>query len=179
MVRRLAHMEGIMLTDGAKKVIDQRAKEARERWDGLRPIVDSRLGARTIGDMGLIEPGCEIWAKNSDLEDITNVRQWIDGDAKGGIVLEVTDIVDRDTGEMLRAFHCWDYTRSIEHAYSTLTEAQVDPSTFAAPSIVRIRNQYRRICKHVATMTSVSTARELQWVLDAAKMAAIVGAMTP
>ena len=166
----------------ALEVINRRKREARERWDGLRPIVDSRLGARTIGDMGLIEPGCEIWAKNSDLEDITNVRQWIDGDAKGGIVLEVTDnrLVMGD-GEILtcRAFRCWDYTRSIEHAYSTLTEAQVDPSTFAAPSIVRIRNQYRRICKHVATMTSVSSARELQWVLDAARMAAIVGAMTP
>lgn len=172
----------------ALALINQRKKEARERWDGLRPIVDSRLGARTIGDMGLVEPGCEIWAKNSDLEDITNVRQWIDGDAKGGIVLEIVDFpltnIDDQTGEIgewrtTRAFRCWDYTRGIEHAYSTLTEAQVDPSTFAAPSIVRIRNQYRRICKHVATMTSVSSARELQWVIDAARMAAIVGAMTP
>lgn len=172
-----------MLTDDARKIIDQRKREARERWDGIRPIVDSRIGAKTIGDMAMIEPGCEIWAKNADIEDITNVRQWVDGDAKGGIVLEIIDAtyIDAVTGEFspLRAFRCWDYTRSIEHAYSTLTEAQVDPSTFAAPSIVRIRNQYRRICKHVATMTSVSSARELQWVCDAARMAAIVGQMAP
>ena len=168
-----------MLTDDARKVIDQRKREARERWDGLRPIVDSRLGAQTIGDMAVVEPGCEIWARNGDAEDITNMRQWQDGEAKGGIVLEVTDVVDRETGELLRAFRCWDYTRGIDHSYSTLTEAQVDPSTFTAPSIVRLRNQYRRICKHIAERQHTAGVFEIQMVIDAARMAAIVGSMTP
>lgn len=152
-----------------------------ERMAELRAEDDGHLlfdTARTLGDFRLVEPGCEIWAKTEGAD----ARMRFDGEPRGGIVLEITETAepDRDTGEITprRAFRCYDYDyRTPPHQrISVLTEAQVD--SFEPPNMVRIRSTWRRLCKEVAAKKGTAAPEEIDTVLDAARLAAIVGQRT-
>lgn len=163
------------LTDAAKAVIAQRALERHERLTGTRPLFDS---ARTKGDYLLAEPGCEIFARDSG--DVTNIRMRADGQPRGGIIVEIASGSEvTGDGEIIqrRAFRCIDYDPRVplRRATTVLTEAQIDPSTFTAPNIARIRGLYRRMCREIGARSGVASSSEIDMVLDAARLAAIVG----
>ncbi len=141
------------------------------------PLFDSRLGARTIGDMALLGEGFMVWAKR----DGPDQRIAYDGEARGGIVLEVTDAVTGNAdGEVtkVRAFKTWnpyiggpgDYT-----AYSMLTEAQVDLSACEAPDMATVRRAYRRFAKWVGEQKSTAPLDEIDVAVWCGRLAAIVG----
>lgn len=166
----------------AQRLIDQRARERMERINGTRPLFDT---AYTKGDFRLAEPGAECWAWTADDVaehglDITQLRMTAYGEARGGVIIEITSDPDRETGELRRAFRCIDYTLSdkeLWRAVVVLAEEQINPHSFEAPNWARIRNTYRRLCEQVGTKRQghhEATARELEMVADAAKLAAII-----
>lgn len=165
-----------MLSPEAQALIDQRKRERMERIQGDRPMFDT---AYTIGDFRLAEPGAEVWSKTDDL-DVTNVRMTADGEPRGGIILEVTIDIDRETGEALRAFRCFDYTLgddSLWKAETVLQEAWVDPHSFTSPDWNRIKLTYRRLCEQVGLKRRgrhIATREELDMVTNAFRLAAIL-----
>lgn len=138
----------------------------------------SRFGARSIGDFRLVEPGCEVWGRTDG--DVANIRRRED-DAIGGIVIDVLDeVTDPETGELGRAFHIFNYSEPvIPKAFRFLTEAQVDPDSFAPPQLGRIRGAYRRICRWVGEQRGNAGGLEVDAVAAAARLAAIVGQRRP
>lgn len=160
-----------MLTDAARATIEQRDKERKERINGTRPLFDA---AYSHGDYRLAEPGCEVFARADG--DIERIRLRHDGEPRGGIILEITSTPDAD-GEIHRAFRCIDYDHTVPlwQATTVLTDEQVDPDTFTIPNWGRIRSLYRKMCREVGTKKGNASDRELQLVIDAARLAAIVG----
>lgn len=134
--------------------------------------------ALTTGDRLLAEPGCEAWAKT---EGPDGRMRW-DGEARGGIILEVvrTPVVDHDTGECgyRRAFRCYDYDpRTPDHQrISTLTEAQI--AEFEPANVARLRNIYRGWCREIGKRSGIATSAEIDMCQDVARLAAIVGQRT-
>lgn len=164
-----------MHTAEAQAIIDRRKREQAERFNGDRPLFDT---AWTKGDFRLAEPGAEVWARTDG--DITQVRMNPAGEARGGIILEVTADPDPETGEMRRAFRCFDYTSGPTwRAVTVLTEAQVDPNSFSPPDWARIRGLYRRLCREVGVKRGTASCDEIDMVQDAAHLAAIIGQVTP
>lgn len=134
-----------MLSPEAREQIASTDQRRADRWEGRRPLVDSRLGSRTIGDMSIITEGCELFAKEDGSDDM---RLRPDGEAVGGIVLDVTDVATvTDDGEIVqqRAFLVYDPHMPLYQAFTTLTERQVDPTRFMPPNIGRIRQAIRRM----------------------------------
>lgn len=172
-----------MITEEAREQMEQ--AKARNRGhqflhDGQEDGLVGRFGARTLGDMALVEPGCEVYARVDG--DVADVRMRADGEARGGIVIEVTDttIVDEDGAiTQQRAFRCFDYQiPDLAKAFTVLTEAQVDPDGFEPPRIDRIRGLYRRLCQEVGAKRGTASAFEIDLVAVAARLAAIVGQKT-
>lgn len=154
------------------------------RADHTGPL--SRMGARTLGDMAIVEPGCEIWARTGVNGSMRVGDDDADGDgvqARGGVVLEVTDNVDydRETGEIAhrRSFRVFDYAAPSRQAYTTLTETQVDPSRFDGPNPSRLAGLVRRWCRQVGERNGILTSADAQLVVDAARLTAVLMQRTP
>jgi hypothetical protein len=92
-------------------------------------------------DLDLLTPGCEVWTSLERQRDS-------DGMPVGGIVLEVQDYVDAETGEVARRYRCLDTHRaSRDHlAVPVLSEADLDPDSFRPPSRSRLSYAIRRLC---------------------------------
>ena len=170
-----------MLTDAAREIVEQRRREQQERIDGTRPMFDT---AWTKGDYRLAEPGAEVWARTEG--DLTDIRARGDMDALGGIILEITTDPDPETGDMRRAFRCFDYTVPLWQAVTVLQESMVDPHSFSAPDWARIRRTYRTLCFEVGKKLGmqrksnpIASRGEIELVLTAARLAAIVGQTLP
>lgn len=173
-----------MLSEAAKAQVEAHEQTKRDRLRaGSGALIDSRLGARTLGDFLIVEPGCEVYARAGT----TGMMRPGDDDpgsegvqARGGIVLDITDVTEiTDDGEIIRqrAFRTFDTDPRLQlhEAFTTLTEAQVDPSRFATPEPNTIRHTYRRLCRYVADRRGVASPFEIDLVQDAARLAAIVG----
>lgn len=149
-----------------------RLARSLDRMRAANPEPTTRASARAIGDMALLDVGCVAWAKTDMHSDL---------DARGGLIVEVTDAVDQDelTGEITRrrAFRCFDFYRSPGDwsAWCTLTEEQVDLDACEAPLMSRLRANYRRICRLVGGSRGVAHKDELELVSVAARLAALVG----
>lgn len=160
----------------AQALIDQRRQEQRDRMTGDRPLFDT---AYTKGDYRLAEPGAECWAKTDG--DLADIRLNAYGEARGGIILEITADPDPETGDMRRAFRCLDYTLDdgrLWQAITVLREHQIDPASFEAPRWDRIRTTYRRLCREVGRKLEgrhLASRDEIDMVTDAARLAAILG----
>jgi hypothetical protein len=166
----------------AQALIDQRKREARERWEGKRPLFDT---AYTKGDFMLAEPGCEVWGWSAltlpEGADPSAVRMRSDGEARGGIILEITTDWDEETGERKRAFRTIDYDPRIPlwQATTVLQEAECDPQTFTNPDWTRIREMYRRLCREVGQQKHIASMAEIDMVTDAFHLASIIGRTLP
>lgn len=144
-------------------------------------VSGSRYGPLTRGDLSIIEPGCEVWARTDG--DLTNVRMTADSEARGGIVLEVIDTIHvDDNGEItpVRAFRCADYTRprftDPRRLAILLTEAMVDPDSLMPPDTGHIRLLARRLAGWVAFKSngpSIVSAKERSGTMEPAELDAL------
>lgn len=157
----------------AQALVERRDAERMQRWSGERPMFDTAL---TKGDFRLAEPGAEVWAKTDG--DLADVRMNADGGPRGGIILEITTDPDVETGDLRRAFRCFDYTAPLWQAVTVLPEEKVDPHSFSAPDWSRIRRTYRRLCREVGKKLQgnhLASVDEIDMVRDAARLASILG----
>lgn len=167
-----------MLTDAAKAQI--KAAEDRKLAFSRGEGPATRLSARSIGDMSLIDVGCTVWAKTEEGgHDLSQVRMNSDGEARGGLVVEVTDHTEvTEDGEIVkrRAFRCLDPYLGPEsfRAWTLLEEANVDLAACEPPQLGRIRSMYRRACAHVGKQKGNAHADETDLVIVAARLAALV-----
>jgi hypothetical protein len=109
------------------------------RYKGEAPRFDSRLGARSTGDMLMAgwTPGCEVYARTEGAD----ARMRWDGEARGGVVLEIIDLRDHETGEVSRTFRCLDPDPAcpMYRAVNELTEAQIDPTSISGVNLKSLR----------------------------------------
>lgn len=170
-----------MLTEAAQAIVDQRKREQQERIDGTRPMFDT---AYTKGDFRLAEPGAECWSKTEG--ELRDIRSRGGDEPLGGIILEITTDPDPETGDMRRAFRCFDYTAPLWQAVTVLQESMIDPHSFTAPDWARLRRTYRTLCFEVGKKLGmqrksnpIASRSEIELVLTAARLAAIVGQTLP
>lgn len=160
------------------KIKEAEARHGGDYLRGVAALPGSGYGSRTLGDLALVETGCQLYAR----EDGDGMRVDDNGDALGGIVLEITFTggIDEETGEIStrRAFHIYDPMKRLDKAFRVLTEEQVDRDRFEPFDIATVRRAMRRFCREVGEQTGVATMRELKLVSDAARLAALIGSGT-
>lgn len=107
--------DAIRQVEAAEAARRERARSGVPRWY-LR------------GNLDLVGPGWEIWSGPG--APVQPWCRWEDGDAKGGLVVEILEAEwDAETGEQLapKRYRCFDATRDLGHAFSALEVGQVDP----------------------------------------------------
>ena len=158
-----------------REVDKAKSAEFAERMDRLRASnpqpIKSRYGARTIGDMALLEVGCQVWEHQDPTADY---------DRRGGMVVEITDASEiNEDGEIVRRrafkYYFWYWKPSVPSAWGILTEDQVDLDACEGPELRHIRSAYRKLCAAVGEQRGNAFAQEFEWVSVAARLAAIVG----
>lgn len=159
-----------MLTPEAQASIDAH-KGRQQGWiRGERPLLDSRFGARTIGAIAEITPGCEAWTRTDPLGDIA---------ARGGIVVHVNpgqpDTIS-DDGEIVHhpaRYRCHNPAGHWpDQAFVTISETEIDPATVAPASALSLVAAIRRFCREVGGIDRLRVRRtldahEAQLVTDA------------
>jgi hypothetical protein len=158
-----------MLSDTARAIVGAADQRSKERWNGDRPLFDTAL---TLGDFRIAEAGAECWARTDG--DIALLRMAHDGEARGGIILDITADPDPETGDMRRAFRVFDPYAPLWQAVTVLQESMIDPQSFSPPNLGRIRNAYRRLCREIGSKRGAATSTELEMVANAGRLAAIL-----
>jgi hypothetical protein len=133
-----------------------------------------RFGARTIGAIAEITPGCEIWT-----HEYTGRRD-PDENPLGGIVLHV-DGGGRYTdewGELVNVparFRCYDPHAAWPHkSFRWLSEDEVNRDAMSVASDQSLVIAIRRFCREVGTGGYTLDAWEAGLVTDAARLVAVV-----
>lgn len=159
------------LTDEGRALRARTEAEAAERkaatWEGRRPLMDPAHGARTIGDLALIEPGCAVWSCQ---------RVDANEEALGGIVLEITSTGGRvtDDGEIIphhRAFRVVNpYISPPSAGIRLITEAEVlIDGGCELPESSRLVRVIRRMAREIdtrnATMLLPSEGALIHWMV--------------
>ncbi len=122
----------------------------------------SRLGARTIGTLAEVTVGCRCWSRAEGLDARLNPN----GAPRGGIVVEIVDqVVDvnEETGEVTqaRAFRTYDpYQPRFDLAWTTLTEAQVEPAGCDAGDSDQTGRVIRRLQLHASEGKALITDQD-------------------
>lgn len=94
-----------------------------------------------VGAVALLQEGCLVWSKT---------RRDADDCPVGGLVVEVLDTPDPETGELRRSFRCLDNTRMRPRlTWHVLPEDDVDRSTAQAAATSQIANVVRRLCEEI------------------------------
>lgn len=111
------------------------------------------MPGRLIGDLALLETGCQVWS--------TQRRRAASGDVEqvGGTIIDTYQRTDHSTGEIVtvfvvvqawrRWFRCWH-----------LTEDEIDRGTAQAPDGTNLRNVIRQLCAGVAGGKGAFTGRD-------------------
>jgi hypothetical protein len=107
----------VTLSPDAQRSIEEANARQRARWNGEKPLVDPRMGARSIGDIARLTVGCEVWSVN---------RVDANEEALGGVVLEVTDKIEDD--ELIRSFRVINPFLHVRdpRAYSVITVTEAN-----------------------------------------------------
>jgi hypothetical protein len=87
----------------------------RETWDGERP-----LAARLHADVSLVETGWSCWSSKRRRADDS-----FEGRQRGGVVLEIRELADGDTGEIFLRFRTRDPFRPAVVEWLGADEIQV------------------------------------------------------
>lgn len=99
-------------------------------------------GAHGIGGVALLEPGMTAWSRT---------RRDANDEPVGGVVLDVVDQVDTETGERVRSFLCLDpYRLRPRLSFHRLTEDEIAHDGLELPSTSRCASLVRRLCEEVA-----------------------------
>jgi hypothetical protein len=113
-------------------------------------------GARTMGDLALLELGCSVWSRE---------RRHADDVPIGGVIVGVHDVADRETGEVSRVFDVLDPYRTRPHFhFYILTEAEIDRSVLEPPESHRLRTLIRRMGEEVGKGRGLFTPQHVRLV---------------
>lgn len=99
--------------------------------------------ARRVGVLVLIEKGVTVWS---------STRRDAYDQALGGVVVEINDVVDRETGEISRHFTCLDPYGAGDVTVRRLAEAEVSPTGVEATANSRITGLIKRLAGEVHEM---------------------------
>lgn len=135
-------------------------------WDGEKPLVAPTRGARTIGDFALLEIGCSCWStERKDHRD----------NPLGGVIIDIFDKRNEDTGYAERAFRCIDsYNLRPFVQVHVLVESEVDRAALEPPDNARLRKIIRRLAEDIAKGKSSLTTLELDHIAWIHKLAGVV-----
>lgn len=127
--------------------------QEQARAEAAEIVADRRRHgeANRIGVLALVERGVTVWS--SDRRDAR-------GEAKGGVVVEINDVVDPPTGEVIRWLTCLDPYGAVKVKGGAnkvkvhkLRESEVLPSGVEATANSRRTTLIRRLAKEVAEAT--------------------------
>lgn len=105
----------------------------------------NRIGVKSIG---MVTEGMEAWSKYGD-------------DPRGGVIVEITDDVDSETGERLRRFTCLNPFEHVSRWEHHLPETEVSAEDgFKLASSSRLVTIARRLSEEAAKGGSMSTPRD-------------------
>lgn len=111
-------------------------------------------GARTIGDIALLEPGCSVWSTE---------RTWAGGEYRfplGGTIIDVLDKADPETGELVRSFRVLERQRgrAVTHV---LAETELNRDDIKLPNPGSMRTLIRGMALELHQSTGPMTQREV------------------
>lgn len=105
--------------------------------------------AHSIGVVALIEPGVIAWSKTLGYEGVGEDDRQLE--PVGGVVVEVIDTPDPETGELERSFRVLDpYRTRPRLTWHVLRESDVDRETVTVAPPSTIASLVRRLCEEVA-----------------------------
>jgi hypothetical protein len=92
----------------------------------------------------LLAPGCEVFTALERNQDYN-------GNAIGGVILEMTDHRDLETGEVTRSYLCLDVARAggDRLCVSRIPESDLNPETFKGPSRTKLTNARRKLMRWI------------------------------
>lgn len=108
-------------------------------------MVAERKGeARRVGVLAMVELGVSVWS---------STRKDARDEALGGVVVEINDVPDYQTGEVERFFTCLDPYGGGPVKVRRLAESEVTANSVGATTNSRITNLIKRLGKEVGEMT--------------------------
>lgn len=109
------------------------------------------MSANGIGAVALIQPGVEAWSTKRGYAGADSIDDEKPGQPVGGLVLRVTEQLNKETGELERAFLCADHTRTRPYLHTCLlVESEIDRDTVQAADLADIRRVWRRAAEYLA-----------------------------
>ena len=125
-------------------------------------IAEARVSddARRIGVLALVDLGVQCWS---------STRRDAYDEARGGVVVEINDVPNPDTGEFERFFTCLDPYGSDRFPIKIvrLAEAEVDPSGVQATANSDLTKLVKRLAGEVhrakGSYLDSSTAQRVRW----------------
>lgn len=132
-------------TDADLARMRQEAEEIAANKEAARRHAD----ARRIGVLapGMVTPGLAVWSRYGD-------------DPRGGIVVEVGETADSETGEIVRTFRCLNPYRPAHSWECTLPETEVLEDGVEAPDTTRLVKMARRLSAEAAKGGNLSTPQD-------------------
>jgi hypothetical protein len=141
----------------------------RAVWDGDAPLVAPTPGARTIGDLALLELGCSAWSAQ---------RKNHRGDPLGGVIVDIFDKRNEDTGFAERAFRCLDpynFEPKLKvPMVHVLLESEIDREAVEGPESSRLRKIIRALAYGISQGRSSLTTTDLEHIAWMHKLAGVV-----
>jgi hypothetical protein len=126
----------------------------RAVWDGEAPLVAPARGSRTIGDFTLLEIGCAVWSTERK-----NHRE----EGLGGVIVDIFDKHNEDTGYVERAFRCIDpYSLRPFVQVHVLVESEVDREALEGPESARLRKIIRVLAEGIAKGKGALSTQDLE-----------------
>lgn len=109
---------------------------------------------RPAGLVRWVDVGCAVWSN-------TRRRATPHGeDPLGGIVVAVTEKHNEDTGEIDRAFLCFDHLNTKPRVHwSTLAESEVDRDAIEALDVHALTSAWRRLAEDIAWTAPMKARR--------------------
>jgi hypothetical protein len=122
--------------------------------------------AHDIGAVALIEVGAKCYSRT---------RQDVDGYPLGGLVVEVLDDVDRETGEVVRAYRTLSHAGARPPIEHRLSVSEVDPTTVQPVSMFEALKMLRRLCQEIGASKHRSfDVHELERIADIGRLARLL-----
>lgn len=105
--------------------------------------------ALAITDVRFVQPGAIVWSTKRGYAGVGEDGSQLE--PIGGLVVEVLDVIDRETGEAERAVRTIDpYRTRPRLTWHVLVESEINRETLDAAGPGMIGGLYRRLCEEVA-----------------------------
>lgn len=134
-------------------------------------------GSLDATDLRHVDVGCFVWSRSRGHEGVLGDGTQVD--PVGGLVVDVSETVDEETGEVVRAFVVVDTWRG-RVRLRRMAEADVDRSTMEAAAPGQIARVVRQLCEEVAIdsrrrlRSGVFTADHVTMVAYARRLAGLL-----